>query len=800
MSSTTSMTAELIVRMVDMATAPARAISKTVDNLTKAARINERQLNAVRGQMLDAAGAGYALYNAISKPVEAAMAFESAMADVRKVVDFETPEQFDQLGEDIKQLSTVIPMAADDIAAIVASAGQAGMAGDELLQFTEVAAKVGVAFGMSADQTGDALAKMKTALQLTVEDTSLLADAINHLSNSMASEAPEVLDFMSRVGSAGLQYGFTAEQTAAIGSAMIAAGADSNVAATSFRNVGKALTKGAAATGAQKKALKNLGLSATDVAKAMQKDAVGTLHEVLTKVKQLPKEMQAATMSQLFGDEARALTPLLENLGLYEDALGLVADKQKYLGSASDEYAVRAETTENKLQLMQNAFNVLAITIGDAFLPAVNDGVAAIMPLIAALTDFVKKYPEVVTAVTAVVGGLVAFRIAAIATSYAGLFLKGGILSAALASTRFAGVLVGLLNPMNWVRAAFVALRVAVIGTGIGAVLVGIAMAGTWIYNNWSGISAMFQAFGAAFMAAVDPIMPMLQPVIDGATALWNAVSGMLGPVEASEQAWVSWGEMLGGTVGGVITGTVAAIQAIPAELQKATDWAKNFATSAANMTANFVMGTIPEFFTWIRDVMWTGLSIALEMAWPVLPGWMQSLIDFVLTGLNIKLNVDWPEPPGWVKWAMENAGSGFNAIGDGWNAAGNAINDLFGGGEDGQRATGGSIYAGRSYLVGENGPEIITANATSFVHDARATADMIASMRPTALNVPAPSIRAANTNAANQNAPTRVEQSIVIGDIHLHNRTNARPQEIAQAVGDVVASRVQTSHMHGGE
>ena len=44
-----------------------------------------------------------------------------------------------------------------------------------------------------------------------------------------------------------------------------------------------------------------------------------------------------------------------------------------------------------------------------------------------------------------------------------------------------------------------------------------------------------------------------------------------------------------------------------------------------------------------------------------------------------------------------------------------------FGGGEapavDGKRAAGGSIYGGRSYLVGEQGPEIITPSRSGFVH-----------------------------------------------------------------------------------
>ncbi|HAM04143.1 MAG TPA: phage tail tape measure protein, partial [Megasphaera sp.] len=90
---------------------------------------------------------------------KAAVDFESAMADVRKVVDFDTPQQFAQMNEDVLKLSTNLPMAADDIAKIVAAGGQAGIARQDLMQFAEDAVKMGVAFDVTAEQAGDMMAK-----------------------------------------------------------------------------------------------------------------------------------------------------------------------------------------------------------------------------------------------------------------------------------------------------------------------------------------------------------------------------------------------------------------------------------------------------------------------------------------------------------------------------------------------------------------------------------------------------------------------------------------------------------------
>ena len=170
-----TLSAQLVISLIDRVTAPARSIAGRIGQLENAARRNAAAMNAARASMVDAVAIGYALANAISAPVKSAMAFESAMADVRKVVDFETPEHFRQMSADIIEMTRRIPMAAEDIAKIVAAAGQAGMAGDELLDFADMAAKVGVAFDVSAEVAGESLTYIKSALGMTVAETQALA-------------------------------------------------------------------------------------------------------------------------------------------------------------------------------------------------------------------------------------------------------------------------------------------------------------------------------------------------------------------------------------------------------------------------------------------------------------------------------------------------------------------------------------------------------------------------------------------------------------------------------------------------
>ena len=70
--------------------------------------------------MFDAVALGATL----AAPIKAAIDFESAMADVRKVVNFDTPDGLQKLGETLKIMSREIPLSSAGLAQIAASGGQ----------------------------------------------------------------------------------------------------------------------------------------------------------------------------------------------------------------------------------------------------------------------------------------------------------------------------------------------------------------------------------------------------------------------------------------------------------------------------------------------------------------------------------------------------------------------------------------------------------------------------------------------------------------------------------------------------
>ncbi|MEP4805419.1 MAG: phage tail tape measure protein, partial [Hyphomicrobiales bacterium] len=335
--------------------------------------------------MKPAATASVATAGAIGGAVHQAIAFEDAMADVKKVVDFDDPDGLKNLSDEILNISKSVPVAADGLAEIAAAAGMAGIAAGDISAFTETAAKISIAFGMTAEESGEAMAKLRTALGMTQEEVERLFDGTNVLANNFAAKESQIINFAKRVGAQATQFGFSADQAQAFGTAMIAAGSETEVAATSFRNMGRALTQGVSATKAQRVAFGRLGLEASDVAKRMQKDALGTTLDVLERLKELPAELRAATSNQLFGSEARALAPLINDTETLTGAIALLGDEKARTGSVDREFAARMDTTSTKMRLMKNQINAAATAIGNAFLPMIADGVASVSAFIAGI-------------------------------------------------------------------------------------------------------------------------------------------------------------------------------------------------------------------------------------------------------------------------------------------------------------------------------------------------------------------------------------------------------------------------------
>lgn len=553
-----------------------------------------------------------ALGATIAAPVKAAIDFESTMADVKKVVDFDTPDGFKKMGQDIINMSKVLPMTANDIGKIVAAGGQSGIAAKELMTFAESAIKMGVAFDITADQAGQAMAEMRSAFKMNQQQVVVLADKINYLGNNTAASAKDIMEIVQRIGPLGEVAGTASGEIAALGATLRGMGVQNEIAATGIKNLMLSLTAGKAATKSQREAFARLGYSSTAVAKSMQLDSKKTMLVILKQVAKLRKHEQSAVLTQLFGKEVvGSIAPLLTNIKELEKNFDDVADKMKYAGSMEKEYQARAATTANALVIFRNQITALGITIGSVLLPAVNSVLQTVSPWIGKVTELAQAHPVVTKAIVATAGALITMRIATFAAGFAFTYLRGGALrvvgalagaraqmaltavsarAVGAAATVANGGLVGMASRgIPAVVTGVRAIGAAFISTGIGALITGLALGGLWIYRNWAGVKAFMTG-------TLQGIQQGLQPVTEKFQALWDK----LGPVKTAFQ----WVADVAGKVWDWFTKLAEPVSYSGEELKKAGDAGQKFGKALA-AGIDFVLGPIQfliDKIIWVSD------------------------------------------------------------------------------------------------------------------------------------------------------------------------------------------------------
>lgn len=532
------------------------AVASRVNNIAKARSgvefIESSLAEKGMGSMVALSTLGSSVMHYAETPVKQAMQMEDAMAEIKKVVDFTSPDGLQKMQAALEKMSLSIPITAEGLAKITAAAGQAGIAEKDLIRFTETAAKMGVAFDISAEEAGEMMAKWRSGMNLTQDQVESLADATNALSNNNAAMAKQVGEALKRYGALGKVAGLTEKQTAAMAATIIGAGAEAEVAATGMNAFMRALTKGGSMTDLQKAAFGNLGFDALQLQKDVQKNAPKTIFAVLEAVKtKLPKELQMQYLTAMFGEEgARAMGPMLANTEKLRENFDLVAESEKYAGSMEKEFLSRSATTSNALELASNAMSYFARAVGDPMLGTLKERALDFVKLGEAAGTWIKENQTLVKwflyisgVVLSCVAAFHMLRVAffvlgapvlkLITTGmklYEGLLLIRGGLStntAAIKAYSFAmsvwkgGILVAT-KALGGLKVAATAAGSAMkfmftnpIGMAITAIAT-LVLAGIYLYKNWDEVKAKLVELWTAFEEKFPGLAATMKNIYEG--------------------------------------------------------------------------------------------------------------------------------------------------------------------------------------------------------------------------------------------------------------------------------------------
>lgn len=710
-----------------------RNVNRTMND---AATAGKKGFKSIFGNDLwqGATAGAVAFTGAIGLSVKKAMEFDTAMADVRKAIDFADGEKgAKRFGRELVKLSSELPYTAAELTNIAAAAGFAGYAEKDIIPFTRAAARMGIAFQMTAEQAGDAMVALRASMGLTQPEVEQLGDAINYLSDRFQGtvNAADLTEVTRRIGAIGKASGLAKEEIAGLGAAFLASGTPTEVAATGLKNFLNALTKGDQATKKQVEALQALfGSDVSDkLAKGMQKDAEGTIKSVIQAMAKLPADKRVSVAGALFGEESKsAIMPLLTNTKLLDQAFDLIADKSAFAGSMQKEFANQMATSGAQAKIFGNGMNAVGISIGAAILPSLNAVLKSVTPLLVKFAEWAQKNEGLVTGIVLIGAGLAGL---VLAMPFIASFVSViGSLSAAITAAGGAGVVLGgifaaLTGPVTLTIAAIVGVGAALVWAyqkfgwfrqavntifaGIGNIVGGIF---DQIKGAWTMLMGIFtgdsQKITQGFNQALGGVGRVFQGIGQIASSVWQWI---VGSVKTAVGAIGSALQALPGLVGNIFRGVLQVGQMLFGMLPQPVQ--------GAIKTILGILFPIPALI--IRN--WRGIVSGVQGIFNRVVAFIQqtpsrvasvgsAVIEAIINGLKSKVG----ELFGWIRGTWGQVTSFFSGADPGEPAApvrtpgGNPRAGTYQGGQRSgltPRAMGGPVRAGFPYLVGERRPEL---------------------------------------------------------------------------------------------
>lgn len=327
----------------------------------------------------------------------AAVKFEDTFAGVRKTVDL-SAEGFAQLSDNLKTLSTQIPTSVNDLNGIAEIAGQLGIDGvDNITKFTKTVAQIEASTNLSREAAATNFARIANVIQEPIENIDRMGAAVVDLGNNFATNESQILDFATRIAGAGKIANLTASDIFGIGAAFASVGVEAEAGGTAVQKVLNAMTE-AAATGNDDLAVfaETAGLTVDEFIRLREEDPSEAFNRFVEGL-QRAGDSSFKILADLGLSNERVIRAFLSvaNAGdLLRRTLETSGSAYRDNTALQEEFAKRVETTKSQMAILFNTINILAIELGDVFLPIINDIVSQLAPVIARITEWARNNQE----------------------------------------------------------------------------------------------------------------------------------------------------------------------------------------------------------------------------------------------------------------------------------------------------------------------------------------------------------------------------------------------------------------------
>jgi len=539
--------------------------------------------------------------------------FDSAMSQVA-AVSGAVGEDFDALREKAREMGAKTKFSASEAADAMNYMAMAGWKTEDMLSGIEGIMNLAAASGEDLATTSDIVTDALTAFGLSAQDSGHFADllaAASSNANTNVSMMGETFKYCAPIAGA---LGYTAEDTAEAIGLMANAGIKSSQAGTSLRTIMTRLQGELELSG---EALGDVMIQTANADGSMREfsDIIADCRSAFSKMTESEK---AAAAETLVGKNAMSGFLALMNaapgdIEKLESAISTCSDEvDGYSGAAEKMAAVMQDNLNGQITILKSQLQELAISFGDALMPAVRKVVTAVQGFVDKLNGMSESQRNTILRIGMLVAALGPFLvILGTCISKVGIAMQGFVkLAGAFGKLKVAvenahGVLGKIGAALGGVSAPVLAV-VAVIAVLVAAFLhlwrtnegFREAITSTWekikstISTFVEGIKERLSALGFSFSDAANFIR-----------LIWEGLCQFLGPI------------------------FIGAFNAI----------AVNIETILGVITGIF--DVFSGLFTGNWDLLWQGVSEIFSSIWNGITGTFTNITNTMKNVLNVFLS-----------------------------------------------------------------------------------------------------------------------------------------------------------------
>ena len=338
---------------------------------------------------------------------KAAIDFESSFAGVVKTVNG-SPEQLNRIRQGFLDLSTQIPVSANELAKIGEVAGQLGIKTENILDFTKTIADLGATTNLSAEEGATSLAQFMAVMGTSQGNIRNLGSSIVELGNNFATNERSIVEMAQRLSGMGKQTNMAEADVLGLAAALSTVGIEAEAGGSAMTQVMNKMQNAVASGGdSLQKFSSAAGVSANEFAEAFKArpvEALQLLLKGLNEVKENGGNVNDVLSSLGItgireADAIKRLAGALNGDSGLGKALEISNKGWKENNALTKEAAIRYQTSASKLKIAKNEIQKMAIEMGSQLLPKLAQALTASKPLVNSLGNMMLWFSKLPTAV-----------------------------------------------------------------------------------------------------------------------------------------------------------------------------------------------------------------------------------------------------------------------------------------------------------------------------------------------------------------------------------------------------------------